>query len=605
MRSLCSWFLDRTGIDAWLRRLADSPVEGRACWCKVLPATILFAFCVQAVTGFFLWAYYSPSEQTAWESVHYLQQEVVGGWLLRAIHHYSAHVLLAMLIAIVLQSILRGTYRAPRELVFWATIGLGFFALAAVLTGDLLNWDQNAYAATKTRTGFLALLPWVGQSFLKIAIGGPGPTLGHLTLTRFLAMHVGLFAGGFAVLLFLRATLARRAAMQAGSDGSIPYWPAQAWRSGMACLGVMAVVLALALQHGTTLPDAGAPLLSPADPDPANAYAAARPEWFLVGVYEFSHLFPGQWQIVPIFIAPKILGLLLLAMPFVARWRVGQTVNLVVTFVVLLGLVGLSWWSLAKDRDDPRHRQALAVERWQADRVSELVRLKGIPPAGAIALMRDDPKLEGRRLFLQQCATCHNHFTGDNNAAIGDDITTESPTAPNLARYASRAWLAGLLNPKHINGPDYFGNTKSRGGRMAGFVRDVLAEFDADEIEKVVAALSAEARLSAQSELDAKNTKIIAEGRKLIADDVGCVNCHRFHDKGKLGSAPDLTGYGSPEWLAAIIRNAASPRFYGSRNDRMPPYAASSAMGISTLSPHEIELLVEWLRGEWPEVQSP
>ena len=69
--------------------------------------------------------------------------------------------------------------RAPRELVFWATVGLGLCALAAVLTGDLLSWDQNGYAATKTRTGFLTFLPWVGEDLLKIAIGGPGPALGQ------------------------------------------------------------------------------------------------------------------------------------------------------------------------------------------------------------------------------------------------------------------------------------------------------------------------------------------------------------------------------------------------------------------------------------------
>ena len=121
------------------------------------------------------WAYDSPSAQTAWESVYFVQNEVAGGWLLRAIHHYSAHVLLAVLMIAVVQSIVTRAYRAPRELVFWATVGLGLFALAAVLTGDLLSWDQNGYAATKTRTGFLNLLPWVGGSLLKIAIGGPGP----------------------------------------------------------------------------------------------------------------------------------------------------------------------------------------------------------------------------------------------------------------------------------------------------------------------------------------------------------------------------------------------------------------------------------------------
>ena len=102
-------------------------------------------------------------------------------------------------------------------------MGLGLVRLAAVLTGDLLSWDQNGYAATKTRTGFLTLLPWVGQGLLKIAIGGPGPALGHLTLTRFFALHVGLFAGGFLVLLIVRGVLARRAnaARCRGARGTI------------------------------------------------------------------------------------------------------------------------------------------------------------------------------------------------------------------------------------------------------------------------------------------------------------------------------------------------------------------------------------------------
>ena len=29
---------------------------GGSCWCKVLPCTVLFTFCIQAITGFFLWS---------------------------------------------------------------------------------------------------------------------------------------------------------------------------------------------------------------------------------------------------------------------------------------------------------------------------------------------------------------------------------------------------------------------------------------------------------------------------------------------------------------------------------------------------------------------
>ena len=134
----------------------------------------------------------------------------------------------------------------------------------------------------------------------------------------------------------------------------------------MACLAVLAVVLLLACQHGVTLPQAGATLLSPADTDPANGYNAARPEWFLVGVYEFSHLFPGELAIIPIFIVPGLLVCIVLAMPFLAKHVVGQVFNVLFTIAVLVALVALSYYSLAKDRDNPEHQKAIAVEKEQA-----------------------------------------------------------------------------------------------------------------------------------------------------------------------------------------------------------------------------------------------
>ena len=206
VKVVVSWLRERTGLAA-----------GRPCCGKVWPCAILFAFCVQAVTGFFLWCYYSPSRQTAWESVYFLQSQVAGGWLLRAIHHYTAHLLLALLIIYIVQSILTRACRAPRELVFWALVGMALMALAAFLTGDLLAWDQQGYYATKTRTSFLTLLPWVGESLLRLAIGGPGPELGTLAVTRFFALHVGLFSGGFLLLLLVRGMLARRAVGRASS----------------------------------------------------------------------------------------------------------------------------------------------------------------------------------------------------------------------------------------------------------------------------------------------------------------------------------------------------------------------------------------------------
>jgi len=77
-------------------------------------------------------------------------------------------------------------------------------------------------------------------------------------------------------------------------------------------------------------------------------------------------------------------------------------------------------------------------------------------------------------------------------------MSIEKPSSPNLFDFASRRWIAGLLDPKHIRGPQYFGNTKLRNGEMPKFVKETLGDLDAElkgKLEKVVMALSAEAQL--------------------------------------------------------------------------------------------------------------
>ena len=72
--------------------------------------------------------------------------------------------------------------------------------------------------------------------------------------------------------------------------------------------------------------------------------------------------------------------------------------------------------------------------------------------------------------------------------------------------------------------------------------------------------------------------------------------------QGTGAKGPDLTGYGSRDWLIGIIGNPAHKRFYGKENDRMPAYAESATDAKkNVLSRQELELLADWLRGEWYE----
>ncbi len=597
MNSWMAWLNERTGIAAWWQacRQRTAPLRCRtlASW----PSVILFLFFLEAVTGLVLWMYYSPSAQTAWESVYYLQYEVLGGGLLRALHYHGGQVLLAVLGIYVLHMLFRWAYRAPREVVFWLAVLLVLVTLGVLLTGDLLAWSQRGYWSTNVRTNFLLLIPGIGEPLRRLAIGGP--EMGHLTLTRFFALHAGLLSAVFAGLLWLHAKALRRAdaAEEAAGRPGYPLWPVQTAVNALACAVALGVVLVLAAT--------GVELGSPRDP--IDAYAAARPDWYFIGVYQFANYFPGSLKIIPIFVVPGAIVLLYLAMPFIGRTLAGHVFNLLAAFGLLAAAAVLSWIALAHDRDNAAHQASLRAEAETAQRVRQLIQAKGIPPTGALALLWDDPKTQGPKLFKQHCASCHDYNGGPA------PILSEKPSAPDLYGLASVPWLTGFLDRKQLtfnppaeelsptNRPKYFGNTKFRDGKMAAFLRDDLPEVLKDiddgpaQFKKLIEARAAEA--------SAKPGHKPPEDVLALFEDFTCTSsgCHHFHGQGQLGTAPDLTGYGSREWLIGIISDPAHKRFYGARNDRMPSYAPAGQPDQHILTPRQVEMLADWLRGQWYE----
>ena len=93
MKVFLDWLDHRTGSKKLLHEVLFENVPGGSRWRYVWGSTLTFTLVVQFITGVFLWMAYSPSSQTAWESVYYIQYEMTGGWLLRGIHQIGrAHV---------------------------------------------------------------------------------------------------------------------------------------------------------------------------------------------------------------------------------------------------------------------------------------------------------------------------------------------------------------------------------------------------------------------------------------------------------------------------------------------------------------------------------
>ena len=602
LRKLSDWLDHRTGYRGLVRGALYENIPGGSRWRYVWGSTLVFTFAVQMVTGLFLWMAYSPSSTTAWESVYYIQNQMWGGWLLRGIHHYTAQAMVVLIALHMLQVIIDGAYRAPREVNFWIGLILLQIVLALSLTGYLLPWDQKGYWATQVATNIAASIPGIGAGLQKVIVGGD--QYGHHTLTRFFALHAGLLPFLMIVFTAFHLYVFRRHGIHSkepkkGPDQ--PFWVDQVLKDAVACLAVLMVVLILCLKpafsHGFA--DAGrlgAELGAPADP--SESYGAARPEWYFLFLFQFLKLpwFQGENEFLGAVVIPGLVMLMLFLMPFIGKWRLGHRFNVALIIALFAGAGVLTAAALIEDIRKPEYKSAVAQASKDADRARVLAS-EGIPPAGAITLMRSDPLTQGPRIFAQHCASCHRY---DGHDGLGNvpDLAKQPQSAPDLESFATREWITGLLDPKQIDQPHYFGGTKFKKGDMVEFVKDEIGPADADgkkEIEQIIAALSAEARLKKQHLEDEKDAARIAEGRRLIAEseDFECTQCHKWHGAGKT-KAPDLTGYGSRQWMIDFVRNPSHKRFYGERNDRMPLFGEKQI-----LSDQQIGMVVDWLRGDW------
>jgi ubiquinol-cytochrome c reductase cytochrome b subunit len=587
MKPFLGWLDQRTGYRDLVREALFENVPGGSRWRYVWGSTLVFTFAVQIITGLALWLCYSPSTQTAWESVFYIQNSVPGGWFVRGLHHYTAQAMNILLALHLMQVVIDGAYKAPREVNFWFGVALLVLVLALSLTGYLLPWDQKGFWATKVATNIVAISPLAGPFLQKILIGGAD--YGHQTLTRFFALHAGVLPGAVIGLVAAHIYLFRRHGITAkmprrGPD--VAFWPDQVLKDGVACLAVLAVTLWFIVSNH------GAELGPPADP--SDNFSAARPEWYFLFLYQFLKYFPGGTEAIGAIWIPGLMLLLICLMPIIGNWRLGHRFNVGLLFCLLAGAGLLTWQAVSEDRHNPEIVSAVKEADEAAARIKVLAQSPaGIPAAGAVSLLRQDPLTQGPKLFAKYCASCHRFDGGDGLGRPARD----PETASDLKGFGSRAWLAGLLDPNQIAGPHYFGATQFKDGRMAKFVKKKVASYPPDrraQLAKVLAALSAEAALKSQAAVDAAGAPDIAAGAGLFRDGLNCGECHQFHNQDPDATAPDLTGYASRAWLVSFIGNPKQEKFYGERDDRMPAFAEEKI-----LDSKQIQLLADWLRGDW------
>ena len=654
MKPLIDWIDHRTGIRSLAKDVLFENIPGGSRWRYVWGSTLTFALFVQFVTGVFLWMGYSASSGDAWESVNYIQNEMTGGWLLRGIHHWMAQAMPILLLLHLMQVLVDGAYKAPREVNFWFGVILLKLVLALSLTGYLLPWDQKGYWATKVATNLVNLVPFAGPELQKLVVGGTD--YGHHTLTRFFALHAGVLPALIVLLVIGHIYLFRRH----GITPAVPkkkkdayFWPDQVFKDAVACLAVMATVMFFVIWYH------GAHLSSPADP--SEPFSAARPDWYFLYLFQFLKLdaFAGNREVWgAIYIPGMFVGLICL-MPFIGKWKVGHAFNIGIMFVFLGGAGALTF--LAKQEDvaggnSSTYLKALLDNHRDAQRAIDLAKHEGIEST-ALNLLKSDPKTQGAKLFAQHCASCHRYGGHDglghelspvatladlklrtsewerfasseavhpewmarkknstnewaevqaildaNEEAeyeiIASTKSKEASSAPDLKGFASREWLTDLLTPDKYISHRFFGGTVHQEGDMyRRFLKRKVTKYDEEEkemLDLVVLALSAEAKLPSQAEKDKADAEKIKRGIDHLIDDIACIDCHAFQEPDPDVDGPELTGYGSRQWIIDFVKNPEHEKFYPETNDRMPAFGEKKI-----LTDDEIGLIADWIREDY------
>src|SRR3989304_9187111 len=95
-------------------------------------------------------------------------------------------------------------------------------------------------------------------------------------------------------------------------EKGVPFFPDILFKDAVVSLVIFLALIGLAYFLGTPLE---------ARADPADSNYTPRPEWYFLFLFQLLKYFPGQLEVVGVFVIPTLAILILLSLPFLDRSR--------------------------------------------------------------------------------------------------------------------------------------------------------------------------------------------------------------------------------------------------------------------------------------------
>ena len=417
------WVERRVQLAGFVEETALHPVpKSTASWWYVFGSAATALLVLQILTGIMLALVYTPSAGQAWQSLNYLDNHLILGWFLRAMHGWGSNFMVAVVVVHMCQVFMFGAYKFPRELTWILGVGLLLLTLGMAFTGEVMRFDQDAFWGIGIGASIMSRVPVIGGFLVQTLLGGP--VIGGATLSHFFALHVfvipALLMGcaGLHIWLVLklginewpmpgrivrRSTYVHEYHELSHKDG-IAFVPGAVWKDLFFSAAIFGAVALCAVIFGPFGPGG--------QPDPVIIQASPKPDYFFLWVFSLLAYLPDTMETPFLLIVPPIAIAALIAIPFIAgegekHWSrrpvaVLTLITIAISLAILNHLGTYEPWS--------PHMTA-----WSGDTLP----VKDVKMSSPL-------ELQGAVVFQgKQCRNCHEiGGTGGERGPALDDVAT-------------------------------------------------------------------------------------------------------------------------------------------------------------------------------------
>jgi len=546
------------GLLSVVKNFLEEPMPKGVNWLQTLGSSLLALIAVQIITGVLLSFYYSPNANAAYESVQYIEQQVIFGSIIRGVHYFAASAMMILIFLHIARTFFYGAYKRPRQWTWIFGVFLLLIVLGFAFTGYLLPWDMKAYFATKVGINIGGITPVIGKQITKIMQGGS--EMGSITLSRFFSLHVVVLPLLLVLLVgvhlfYIRLHGSTPPGLKEGDPVEYPnrFYPLQLFRDSLVAFVVIGVIVLLAAQFG-------APLEEKANPNDTSYIP--RPDWYFYSLFQLLKIFEGKLEIIGAIILPGAFFTLMIFLPFLdknpERRLSKRPIALSLGSIIVFSILSLTAWGAYEGSEA---KKLMAAKR-------ETVTVEGEIDKPFVV----SPQL-GQLLYTElKCGECHDQVSQGENLPPGLEF------AGNKYR---QGWLIDYLQNPHrirwqrkderpiIRMPD-FNLTLEEATNLSVFLQNNLQndKFPKPEFDWAEA-----------------DSEMVESGQDLFFE-YGCFGCHKIAEEGQ-NLAPALSQVGSKLLESYMFHLIKAP-------NRIIP---KTSMKDFQLEDEEVEDIVAYLRG--------